>query len=100
MTLQLITVHEYCSIHSLDPVFITSLQEDGIIEFTVIDNEAYLHLEQLQDLETYTRWYYELGINTEGIDAIRHLLRKIRTLQDEIKLLKNRLSFFESINIP
>jgi MerR family transcriptional regulator/heat shock protein HspR len=100
MTSRLITITEYCTIHQLDPVFIENLEADGIIAFTVIDNQAYLQPEQLPDLETYTRWYFDLGLNTAGIDVVNHLLQKIRLMQDEINLLKNKLSTYAFLNNP
>ena len=100
MTSRLITITEYCTIHQLDPEFIENLEADGIIAFTVIDNQAYLQNEQLPDLETYTRWYFELGLNTAGIDVVNHLLQKIRLMQDEINMLKNKLSTYAFLNNP
>ena len=100
MNAQLITISEYCSLHDLDLVFLTNLESEGIISFTIIDNQAYLDVEELPALETYTRWHYELGLNTAGIDVVHQLLKKITMLQDEIKKLNNKLAMFEYQNYP
>ena len=36
---------------------------------------GYLFSSQLRDLEQYTRMYYDLSINIEGIEAIHHMLK-------------------------
>lgn len=100
MNAQFITITEYCSLHDLDPAFLDNLEADGIITFTIIDNQACLRVEQLPALETFTRWYYELGLNTAGIDVVNRLLEKITALQDEIKMLNNKLSMYDYRNYP
>ena len=42
------------------------------------------------------RLHYELDINIEGIDAISHLLQRVDQLQDELRIMKNRLSRYEA----
>ena len=49
---------------------------------------------QLGELERYTHLYYDLSINIEGIDAIRHLLRRIEDLQERVRKLENELHFY------
>lgn len=54
--------------------FSTLLQKGGLIEIDTVEGESYLPASQLYDVERYTRMYYDLSINIEGIDAIHHLL--------------------------
>ena len=49
---------------------------------------------QLGDLERYCHLYYDLSINIEGIDAIRHMLARIEDLQREVHHLRRQLSRF------
>ena len=42
-----------------------------------------------------SRMYYELNINVPGIDALKHLLEKIKQLQQEAEILKARLRIYE-----
>jgi hypothetical protein len=67
----------------------------GLIEVTTIEQNRFIDTERLLDLEKFVRLYYELDINLEGIEAITHLLNKIRSLQDEINSLRNRLYLYE-----
>jgi hypothetical protein len=98
MSLQLISITEYCSNHRVDPSFIAAMQEGGLIEIIVSGQNSFLLAEQIPELEKYTRWYYEMGINREGIEVIRQLLQRISNLQEELRIMRNRLSFYESIN--
>lgn len=90
MRTDLIIVSDYCQKCHIDPSFIISLEEGGLIEVIVMENEKYLQIGQLKELEKYTRMYYDLSINIEGIDAIRHLLYRMESMQQEINRLRNR----------
>jgi len=91
METDFIIVSDYCQKCHIDPSFIVLLEEDGLIEIRSMNGEQYLLASQLRDIECYTRLYYDLSINIEGIDAIRHLLGRIRSLQTEIHRLKHEL---------
>lgn len=88
----LIIVNEYCIKCNIEPSFISMLEEVGLIEIKEITNERYIHFSQLHDLEKYVRWYYDLSINIEGIDVIKHLLEKINRMHNEILELRNKLN--------
>lgn len=92
-----ILIEQFCKHHEIEISFINSLQQFGLIEVIVIENNQYLSSEQLKDLEKMVRFHYELNINIEGIDAIAHLLKQIDQLQQELVSVKNKLSLFESI---
>ena len=70
----LIIINDYCTHCNIEPDFILMLGEDGLIDIEVIDDTSYFPASQLNELERYTHLYYDLSINIEGIDAIRHLL--------------------------
>jgi hypothetical protein len=91
----LFAITTYCSMHGIDHAFITSLSEEGLISITVENDNEYIEEEQLPDLEIYTRWHHDMGINTEGIDAIRHLVHRLRNLQTELNTLRARLTIYE-----
>ena len=91
----MIPAKEFCSSHHLEVSFIYTLQQYGLLEVTTIEETIYLPASQLSQAERIARLHNELGINIEGIDAIKHLLMKIEDMQDEIVMLKNRLSLYE-----
>lgn len=92
MERNLIAITEYCIKYEIEPSFIDSLEESGIIILTNIEQERFVHIEQLPEIERYIHFHYDLQINMEGIDAIRHLLDKVSTLQQEIQQLKRQLA--------
>ena len=79
---ELIIISEYCDKCHIEPSFIEMLQEGG---------ERCLQFSQLPDVERYSRMYYDLSINIEGIDAIHHLLERMESMQQEIYSLHNKL---------
>lgn len=94
MQSELIIVSEYCSKCHIEPSFIDRLQEGGLIDIQTEAGERYLLFSQLPDVERYSRMYYDLSINIEGIDAIHHLLERMEEMQREIHSLHSRLRLF------
>lgn len=95
MNTELIIIREYCTRSQIDFDFIEQLENEGLIELTIVDNEQYIDIAQLSRLEQYVRWHYDLSINVEGIDVIRNLLDKIDDMQQEIQQLKQMLRLIE-----
>ncbi|WP_029036982.1 chaperone modulator CbpM [Salinimicrobium xinjiangense] len=92
---QYISIIEFCKCHHVDYSFINSLNEHGLIQIVVIEDDEYIEQERIRDLERMMRLHYELEINMQGIDAINHLLDRVSQLQDEVRMLHNRLRRFE-----
>ena len=92
---ELIIVSEYCDKCHIEPEYIGMLQEGGLIDVLTQDGTQYLTIDELPDVERYSRLYYDLDINMEGIDAIRHLLERMGEMQREIEYLRSRLRLFD-----
>ncbi len=95
---ELITVEAYCTYHHTEPEFIEALERGGLLTITVMENNRFIDYGQLQQLECYTRWYYDMDINVAGIDAINNLLNKIKGMQQEIETLRNQLAMYQTIS--
>ncbi|MCL1936872.1 MAG: chaperone modulator CbpM [Candidatus Azobacteroides sp.] len=95
MKTDLIVIDEYIQHTDIEPTFIQLLEENGLIHIRQIENERFLDPDELIEVERYARMYYDLSINIEGIDAIRHLLNRIKGLQNEMRSLRSRLRLFE-----
>ena len=95
MQTELIVVSEYCHKCHIAPSFIDLLEEGGLIEVRTEGGEHYLLASQLPDVERYSRMYYDLSINMEGIDAIHHLLERMELMRREISTLRNQLIVFK-----
>lgn len=94
MKTELITITEYCAHSKVDLSFITALEQSGLITFTLIGEDKFIHHEQLVEIERLVHFHYDLDINVEGIDAILNLLLKIKKMQREIQELNSRLHLY------
>jgi hypothetical protein len=83
-----IPVDDFCLHYQIEQSFVSNLYESGLIEITTIEETGCIHANQLSSLEKYVRLYYDLQINVEGIEAITHLLDRIKELQHEVRRLK------------
>lgn len=95
MNTELIIIREYCIQSRIEPDFIIQLGNEGLIEITIIENESYINVSQLRNLEQYVRLHYDLSINIEGIDVIKSLLDKMNDMQNEIFKLKEKLRLID-----
>ncbi len=95
-TRDLILIENFCTKQEIDFSFINLLQEFGLIEIIIHEDNKYLPQEQLKEVEKMMRLHYDLDINMEGIDVITHLLKRIQHLQDELRLTQNKLKLYES----
>ncbi|MEO8584321.1 MAG: chaperone modulator CbpM [Flavitalea sp.] len=95
MDTELFAITDYCSVHQIDAAFIESLEKEGLILVVNKDENKYVEEEQLHMLEIFTRWHMEMGINTQGIDAMHHLVARLKAVHYELDRLKTRLRFYE-----
>lgn len=91
----LIAAKQFCIYHEVEDNFIIELQDAGLIEVTVINNDPYIHEHELQKLERLIRLHNDLEINTAGIEAITYLLQRLEDAQEEMRTLRNRLIAYE-----
>ena len=84
METDLIIVREYCQKSHVDPSFIVSLEEDGLIDIRVVDGERYL------------RWHEDLSVNIEGIGVIHELMGRLHEMQHELDQLRREVRVFRS----
>lgn len=91
----LIPADEFCTHYNVEFSFINELKNFGLIEITSLEENYFIDEDQLQKLEQYARWHYELDINLEGIEVIDHMLGRIKNMQHEILMLRNKLKIHE-----
>jgi chaperone modulatory protein CbpM len=89
--INLIALTEICTYHEVEYNFISSLSEAGLVELKVVNHTTYIPESELQKLEKMIRMHHELEINIAGIEAITHLLERIEQMQEEMRVLRNRL---------
>ena len=91
----MIVLDEFCTSHKVEVSFVRTLEEHGLIETITINETLYIQENELSKLEQIVRLHQELNINSEGVDAIINLLKRIENMQNEITVLRNKLSFYE-----
>jgi len=91
----LIPTHVLCLHYEIEISFIDELNEMGLIQLEWIEQNQFIHLDQISDLEKIIRLHNELNLNLEGIDIVFNLLANQRALQDELKVLTNKLRIYE-----
>ena len=92
---KLIPADEFCSYHKIEISFVQTLREYGLIETTTIEETSFINEDQLEEIEKMVRLHYDLHINFEGLDAIRHLLDQLHVMQSEMTTLRNKLRLYE-----
>ena len=90
-----ILVRHYCERTHIPNAFIEALNEYGLIQFQQVETEIYILDEEIPQIERFDRLYNDLGINLEGLDALNHMLGKLRAMENEINLLRKRLGLYE-----
>jgi|HubBroStandDraft_6_1064221.scaffolds.fasta_scaffold1719057_1 chaperone modulatory protein CbpM len=91
-----IAAGEFCAYHHVELSFIKGLHDSGLIGMTIRDGAILLPAEELPALEKFVRWHYELAINFEGVEALAYLLQRMDGLQEENRVLHNRLRSFDA----
>ena len=92
---ELISAREFCTVHHIELSFVRHLHDAGLIVMTAMDGSFFLTAGELPVLEKFVRWHYDLEINSEGIEALSHVLQRMERLLDENRTLRNRLHRYE-----
>lgn len=96
MEQNLIAITTLCSHYEIEVSFFDALHQMGLIHIEIIEQDRYLHQDQIGEFEKIVRLHNELNVNLEGIDVVLHLLEKEKRLQHELIALKNRLRLYEN----
>ena len=88
----LISTQCFCEYYDVPIQFITELKEYELIEVIVAENQDYIKIAHIKQVEKMIRLHYDLNINLEGVDVIYNLLNQVDSLIKEIIDLKNKLN--------
>ncbi|MGZ3874310.1 MAG: chaperone modulator CbpM [Mucilaginibacter sp.] len=88
---QLIATADICTFHGVEYTFIDALREAGLLKLRVVKKNTFVPDTELQKLEKMIRMHHELEINVAGIEAIVHLLERVERMQEEMRVLRNRI---------
>lgn len=92
---EIIPLETFCSYYNVELTFLETLESHGLISIRNRENQRFIIKEEMIELEKFSRMYYELNINVPGIDALKHMLEKIKDLQQEAEKLRARLRIYE-----
>ncbi len=87
-----LSVITFCELHEVEPRFIEELAEQDLIQIQKKNEERFIEIEQIPQLERMIRLRFDLDINPAGIDVITNLLEKMERYETEIRLLKSQLN--------
>ncbi len=87
---------ECIRIYDVDEDFLQSLSESGLIHLEKENEQDFLLEEELDMLEQFVRWHYDMDINIGGIEALHHMLSRVQEMQKEIEDLRNQIRFYKS----
>ncbi len=92
---EMIPLETFCTYYNVELSFVETLESYGLVSINSRDERRFILTEEVVELEKFSRLYYDLNINVPGIDALKHLLEKLRQLQQETENLKARLRIYE-----
>lgn len=82
---EFINITDFCRYHNIEVKFIRSLQDSGLVHFSVREKPELIPFSEIPQIERFVRMHYDLDINLEGIETIDYLLKKIESLQEELR---------------
>jgi len=91
----LILIDQLCIHYNIELSFINALDNIGLLEIEILEQNRFIHQDRISDLEKMIRLHHELNVNIEGIDVVFNLIEKEMNLKKEINSLKNRLKLYE-----
>jgi chaperone modulatory protein CbpM len=94
-TENLITVNDFCVYHNVEYTFIDYLADAGLVKVTTVNKTSCIPLDEIQKLERLVRLHNELEINEPGLATINNLLQKLEDMEQEMSVLRSRLSIYE-----
>jgi chaperone modulatory protein CbpM len=92
---EIISIETFCTFYNVEQSFVETLESYGLISISSRDEKRFIIVEEVVELEKYSRMYYDLNINVPGIDALKHMLEKLKELQQEADNLRARLRIYE-----
>ncbi|MDC8001739.1 chaperone modulator CbpM [Aequorivita todarodis] len=90
-----ILVSHYCAQTHIEDSFVKQLHEYGLISFEEKQNDVFIDEKDISEIERMFRLHHELGINFEGLDVIKQMLKRMQKMEREMDLLQKRLRLYE-----
>ncbi|HLW31855.1 MAG TPA: chaperone modulator CbpM, partial [Aequorivita sp.] len=79
----------------IEDSFVQRLYEFGLVSVKQKQDDYFIDEDDIAEIERMFRLHNDLGINLEGLDAIKQMLERLHKLEKEMNLLKKRLRLYE-----
>lgn len=90
-----ILVSLYCEQAQIENAFVNSLYEYGLVKLEERESETFIDEEDITEIEKLFRLHHDLGINFEGLDAIKQMLKRMRKMEKDLDMLQKKLRLYE-----
>ncbi|AFL82221.1 hypothetical protein Aeqsu_2771 [Aequorivita sublithincola DSM 14238] len=90
-----ILVSHYCEQTHIENSFVKNLHEYGLVTFEEKQNDVFIDEKDISEIEKMFRLHHELGINFEGLDALKQMLKRLEKMQKQMELLQKKLGLYE-----
>lgn len=90
-----ILVSHFCNHTQIELSFVENLHEYGLLTFEKRENDLFIDEKDITEVEKMFRLHHDLGINFEGLDAIKQLLKRIQKMEKELGLIQKQLNLYQ-----
>lgn len=90
-----ILISHYIKNSQIEDSFVERLHEFGLINYEEKQQEHFIDERDINEIERMFRLHKDLGINFEGLDAIKQILKRVRRMEKEMDLLQKKLRLYE-----
>lgn len=89
-----ILVSHFCNHTQIELSFVENLQEYGLLTFEKRENNLFIDEKDITEVEKMFRLHHDLGINFEGLDAIKQMLKRIQKMEKQMVSLEQQLNIY------
>lgn len=90
-----ILVSHYCKHAHIEDSFVQNLHEYGLVTFEEKGTDIFIDENDISEIEKMFRLHHDLGINFEGLDAIKQMLKRIKKMEKQMNLLQKQLRLYQ-----
>lgn len=94
-TQNIILVTDFCKSHDIEASLLLQFHDSGHITIIFKNDGMYILQKELFIVEKIVVFYRDLNINAEGIEVVLRLLKKNELMNEEIRVLKNKLNLYK-----
>lgn len=90
-----ILVSHFCNETHIEVSFVQNLHEYGLVTISKKENDVFIDEKDISEIEKMFRLHHDLGINFEGLDAIKQMLKRMKKMEKQLGLLQNQLNIYQ-----